>query len=185
MPDTKQLAGGERSDAPSGYKVELALSAWMSARARLLADDNDLAHDEQALAGLLGDETGTVDEILGRVLRAARQAKSMADAAGEMIEDMQARKARYARRNESLRGTAFAIMEATERKKFEAPDMTVTIRAGQPSLVITDEDAIPDIYVRVERKVDRATLLSALKSGHTVEGCELSNSLPTLSIRSK
>jgi hypothetical protein len=185
MTDTKQLAAGERSDAPSGYKVQLALSAWMSARARLLTDDNDLAHDEQALTELLGDETGTVDEILGRVLRAARQAKSMADAAGEMIEDIQARKARYARRNDALRTTAFAILEALDRKKHEMPDMTVTIRAGQPSVVITDEDAIPDIYVRIERKVDRATLLSALKAGHTVEGATLSNGLASLSIRTK
>ena len=185
MTDTKQLAGGERTDAPSGYKVEMAIAAWMSARSRLLSDDNDLAHDEQALAELLGDETGTVDEILGRVLRAARHAKSMAEAAGEMIEDMAARKARYVRRNDALRTTAFAIMEALDRRKHEMPDMTVTIRAGQPTVVITDEDAIPDIYVRTERKVDKATLLSALKSGHTVEGASLSNGIASLSIRTK
>ena len=123
--------------------------------------------------------------ILARLLRGARHAKSMADAAAEQIEDMQARKSRYQRRQETMRGTAFAIMDALGRNKVELPDLTASIRAGQPSVVITDETVIPDLYVRIERKIDKATILSALKSNLTVEGCELSNSLPTLSIRSK
>jgi hypothetical protein len=173
------------SDAPSGYRVEQALAAWMAARSRLLTEDSELAHDEAALSELLGPEEGDVELILARTLRAARHSKSMADAAAEQIEDMQARKARYLRRNETMRATAFAIMDAMGRTKVEFPDMTASVRAGQPSVIVTDEDAIPDIYVRTERKPDKSTILSALKSGLTVEGCELGNAPPSLSLRTK
>jgi hypothetical protein len=173
------------SGEPSAWKIEQAMATWQAARSRLLEEDAGLAHDETALTELLGSETGDIDAILARLLRGARHAKSMADAAAEQIEDMQTRKQRYQRRAESMRATAFAIFDAIGRAKMELPDMTVTIRAGQPSVIVTDEDAIPDIYVRVERKPDKATILSALKSGLTVDGCELSNSVASLSIRTK
>lgn len=174
------------SNAPvSPWQIEQALSAWNSARTRLLQDDPSLEHDEAALSEWLGPVEGDVDSIIARLLRAARHAKSMADGAAELIEDMQARKSRYVKRNEALRATAFAIMDALGKSKVELPDITATVRSGQPSVVVTDEDAVPDIYVRTERKIDKATILSALKSGLTVEGCVLSNSLPTLSVRTK
>jgi len=173
------------SDVVSGWRIEQALAAWLSARSRLLEDDPSLEHDEAALTELLGPVEGDVDSIVARILRAARHAKSMADAASEQIEEMQARKSRYVKRNEALRATAFAIMDALGKSKIELPDLTATLRKGQPSAIPTNEDATPDIYVRIERKPDRATILSALKAGLTVEGWELSNSLPTLSIRTK
>ena len=171
--------------APSGYRIEQAVAAWQSARARLLHEDDELAHDESALIELIGAAEGDIETILARVLRAARHAKAMADAAALQIEEMQTRKARYSRRNDSMRATAFALMDALGKPKMELPDLTATIRKGQPSAVATNEDATPDIYVRIERKPDRATILSALKAGIPVEGWELSNSLPTLSIRTK
>lgn len=171
--------------AASAFRIEQAMAAWQAARSRLLADDAELARDESALTDLLGPEEGEIDGILSRLLRSARHAKSMADAAAETIEEMQARKARYVRRNEAMRATAFAILDALGRSKFELPDLTASVRSGQPSVVVTDEDAIPDIYVRTERKIDRATILSALKSGLTVDGAELSNSGPSLMIRTK
>jgi len=185
MPDSKQLAGGERSDAPSGYRVEQAMAAWGAARARLLADDSGLENDQQMLEELLGDAEGDVNDILARLLRAARDAKAMADASAGLIEDMRTRKDRYARRNEAFRATAFAILDALGRKKVELPDLSASIRAGQPSVQITDEDAVPDLYVHMERRIDKQTIASVLKSGGEVPGAELSNSIPTLSIRTK
>ena len=175
----------EISRPPSGYRVEQAMAAWASARARLLADDSGLDQDEAALTELLGDAEGDVEDVLARLLRAARDAKAMAESAAGLIEDMQARKARFARRNEAFRSTAFAILDALGRKKVELPDLTASIRAGQPSVQITDEDAVPDLYVHMERRIDKQTIASVLKSGGDVPGAVLSNSLPTLSLRVK
>ena len=61
--------------------------------------------------------------------------------------------------------------------------MTASIRAGQPSVQITNEDEIPDLYVHMERKMNKQVIASVLKSGGEVPGAVLSNSLPTLSLR--
>jgi hypothetical protein len=175
----------ETSRPPSGYRVEQAMSVWTAARARLLADDSGLEHDEAALDELLGAAEADVEQVLARLLRAARDAKAMAEASAGLIEDMQARKARFARRNEAFRATAFAIMTALERSKVEMPDLTASIRAGQPSVQIVNEEEIPDLYVHMERRIDKQTIASVLKSGGEVPGAALSNSLPTLSLRTR
>ena len=133
----------------SGYKIEQAVSAWQSARSRLLAEDADLAHDEAALSALLGPEEGDVRDILARLLRGARHAASQAVAASDMAADIKAREARFKARAEAMRGTAFAIMDAIGERKIELPDLTATIRAGTVSAQITDETAIPEEYIRV------------------------------------
>ncbi len=170
---------------PSGYRVEQAMAAWQSARARLLSEDSALEHDQAALDDLLGDAEGDVEDVLARLLRAARDAKAMAEASAGLIEDMRARKERYQRRNEAFRSTAFAVMDALGRSKYELPDITASIRAGQPSVQIVSEDEIPDLYVELVRKIDRQTIASVLKSGGEVPGAVLSNSLPSLSLRTK
>jgi hypothetical protein len=55
------------------------------------------------------------------------------------------------------------------------------------SALITDEAAVPDIYVEVvtTRKIDKAVILSALKAGEDVPGAVLNNGLPSLAIRTK
>lgn len=170
---------------PSGYRVEQAMATWYAARARLLDEDSALEHDEAALDELLGAAEADIEEILARLLRAARHAKVMAEASATQIEDMQARKARFVRRNETFRATAFAILDALGKAKIELPDITASIRPGQPSVQITDEDAIPDIYVHTERKIDKQTIASVLKSGAEVPGAVLSNGLPSLSMRTR
>jgi hypothetical protein len=161
------------------------MAAWASARARLLSEDSALEHDQAALDELLGDAEGDVEEVLARLLRAARDAKAMAEASAGLIEDMRARKERYQRRNEAFRSTAFAILTALERNKVELPDLTASIRAGQPSVQIVDHEVIPDEYVRVTRAPDKAAIMADLRVGVVIPGVELSNSLPTLSVRTK
>lgn len=171
---------------PSGYKIAQAMSAWMSARARLL-NDGDLEHDEAALADLLGPEEGDVRDILSRLLTATQNAAAMAEAAGTMIENLAARRDRYKRRCEDMRGTAFAIMDALGERKVELPHVTATIRAGLARVIITDTDALPDEFVRVvtTRTPDKAAILAALKQGEVIEGAEISNGLPSIQLRSK
>jgi len=175
----------EISRPPSGYRVEQAMAAWASARARLLAEDSALEHDQAALDELLGVEEGDIEDVLARLLRAARDAKAMAEASAGLIEDMRTRKDRFARRNEAFRATAFAILDALGRNRFDLPDITASIRAGQPSVQIVDEDAVPDLYVHMERKIDKQTIASVLRSGGVVAGAELTNGTPTLSVRTR
>ncbi len=134
-------------------------------------------------------ETGLLDvqSILARLLRGAVHAGAMATAAADQIDAMQGRRDRYKRRNESMRATAYAIMDVLDEKKIELPDLTASIRRGTQSAMIVDEAAIPDKFVEIveTRKIDKAVILSTLKSGEEVPGAVLSNGLASLSIRTK
>lgn len=168
---------------PSGYRIEQAMSVWEAARERLLS--GELAQDEAALTEILGAAEGEVDDVLARVLRAVVFAEDMEEAAAERAKAIAARKQRYAQRGEYLRGVAMAIMDVTGKRKAELGDLTASVTSGRQVLRITDADAIPDKFVEVvtERKPDKAVLLSTLKAGEAVEGCELSNGSPSISIR--
>lgn len=174
-------------NAPSAWRVEQALSAWMSARARMLADDTDLAHDETALAALLGPEAGDVRDILSRLLQGVQHASAMADAAAEMLANLKGRQDRYKRRAESMRGTLFAILDAIGERKMEFAYGTISVSAGRETAIITDEAALDDRFVRVvtTRTPDKAAILTALRDGEVVDGATLANGLPVLTIRSK
>tara|TARA_R110000868_G_scaffold41986_1_gene142509 strand:+ start:668 stop:1201 length:534 start_codon:yes stop_codon:yes gene_type:complete len=173
--------------SPSAWKIEQAMSVWQAARARLVQDDAELAHDEAALSDLLGQEAGEIEDILARVLRGAVHAASMAVTAGDMADNLKAREARYKRRADAMRATAFAIMDALDRAKIELPDITASLRKGQIGVNVFDPDAVPDIYAEIvtTRKIDKATVLSVLKSGQDVPGAALQNGIPSLTLRTR
>lgn len=174
-----------RADPPSAWRIETAMATWGAARARLLSDDPDLARDEAALSELLGPEEGDVESILARLLRGAVRAGGMAEAAKGMASDLMDRHDRYSRRAEEMRRTAFAILDATGRRKIELPDLTATIRAGVPALAPIDDAFLPEEYWRVSRVPDKGAIVSAIRAGRDVPGAFMANGLPSLAIRSR
>ena len=173
--------------APSPFAIEQAMSVLLSARARLAADDPEMATDESLLADILGSDPDTCDamDVLHRVLRAAVHAKDMAEAADARAKVITERRDRYKRRAEMLRGIGFAAMDALGTARVELPDLTASVATGRPSVVVTDEAAVPDTFIRMTRAPDKTLIAAALKAGETVPGAEMSNAMPVLSIRSK
>jgi hypothetical protein len=171
--------------APSAWQIEQAMSALMSGRAALLANDPDLAADEAAMSDALRAETDDVFTLLHRMLRASVAARSMADAAEEMAANITARRDRYKRRADALRSTVFAAMDALGIPKIELPDLTASIARGKPAALITDEAALPDEYWRTTRAVNKAAINDAIKQGVVIPGVEMSNAIPSLQVRTK
>jgi hypothetical protein len=174
--------------APTAWQIEQAMSALMSGRAALLANDPDLAAiawDEAALSEALKPETDDVCALLHRILRASVQARAMADAADQLIDDMTARRDRYKRRAETMRGTVFSAMDALGILKIELPDITASIAKGKPAAIITDEAALPDEYWRTTRAVNKAAINDAIKNGVVIPGVKISNAIPSLHVRTK
>ena len=171
--------------APSGYAIQAALSAWQSARMRLLAEDPSLEDDEAALVELLGPEEGAVEDVLARLLRGVLHAEDMCDAAKARAALIKGRADRYQHRAETMRATAFAVMDQIGLMKCELPDLTASVRSGVPKVEVVDEALLPEAFVetRTIRQVDKRTLLAALKSGAKVAGAELSNAAPSLQIK--
>jgi Siphovirus Gp157 len=78
------------------------------------------------------------------------------------------------------------VMVELDIKKITAPDFTVSIRPGMPSLLVLDEAAVPSIYWQpVAPRPDRQGLLSELKEGGEIKGVTLSNPEPILSVRTR
>ena len=71
-------------------------------------------------------------------------------------------------------------------KKIEQPDFTASTRAGSPALIIVAEDTIPNTYwIPQLPKLDRQTILGALKRGVEIPGAQLNNPQPVLMVRTK
>lgn len=172
-------------NAPSPYQLEQAMSVLLSVRQRLLEEDPDIADDERLMTDMLEGETGDAMEVLHRMVRAALHAKSMSEAAKLRAADIITRADRYAKRDSAIRGAVFAAMDALGLKKLEAPDFTTGISAGTASVIITDEAALPNEFMRVHREPNKTAIGAALKGGAEVPGAELSNGLPRLTVRTK
>ena len=77
-------------------------------------------------------------------------------------------------------------MVELDLKKITAPDFTVSIRPGMPTLLVLDEAAVPGIYWQPSApRLNRQGLLSELKNGAEIRGVTLSNPEPVLSVRIK
>jgi len=168
------------NDALPGWKIEQAMSAYQSARARLLAEDPDADID-----AVLGAETDDVREILSRLLTAEQWSSAMADGAKAMIADMETRRHRFVRHKETARSVIFAVMEVLESRKEAFPHGSISISAGRPAAVIMDETALSDRFVTIKRVPNRAEIAAALKDGEVVDGAVMSNSFPVLTIRGR
>ena len=77
-------------------------------------------------------------------------------------------------------------MVEADIKKITAPDLTVSIRAGTPSVVITDERLVPPQYWEPrDPRLNRQSLAVDLKAGQAIDGAVLGNPEPVLSVRVK
>lgn len=173
------------TEPPSPRRIYEATLALAAARDRLLAEDPDLEADQRLFHDMVeGEAEGDPFAVLDQVIRAAIEADAMAEAAEARAKDMLARSDRYTRRCIALRGIVFAAFESLGIKRHERPDFTVSVRAGVPSVTITDESAIPETHWRVTRSVDKAAIRADLKAGIPIPGAELSNAAPSLAIKS-
>lgn len=164
----------------TGHALYLALSALHSGVQRLAETEPDIDIDPFTD---LPAEAHAVEEAIVKICRAAREAESLAEAAKKMAQQTAGRAARFEWQSDQYRGVAFAALDALGKRKIVAPDLTVSIRDGRPSVVITDETKLADEYVRVTRTPDKAAIGEALRQGVVVDGAELANGMPTLSIR--
>jgi hypothetical protein len=163
----------------------LAFSAihYKALRDQILAQDPDL--DEQTLADTVEGLTD-LHEIVQAIVRSALADEALATGLKGRIAEMQGRLGRLEDRASKRRQIARDVMTELELKKITAPDFTVSIRAGTPSLVVIDEAAVPSIYWEPrDPRLNRQDLTSDLKQGAEIAGVALSNPEPVLSVRTR
>jgi hypothetical protein len=149
----------------------------------LKVSNPELIEDDEAWLLSLESET-RIEELLAQIVRQIEDAKALVVGTKDRFEELKARKDRFENRVEALRSLAFKLMEAAELPKLELPEATLSIRSVPPSVMITDEEKLPDIACKFERKPDKTKIKELLASGW-VAGATMSNGGKSLSIRVK
>ena len=99
---------------------------------------------------------------------------------------MQDRLNRLEDRASKRRQIAKDVMVDLDLKKLTAPDFTVSLRPGTPTLMVIDEDAVPKTYWEPgEPRLRRQVLTHDLKQGEEVAGATLSDPAPVLTVRTR
>jgi len=164
-------------------RVGLAAVQYQALRDRLRAQDPEL--DEETLADTLEGITD-LHEILAQIVRAVLTDEAMASGLQQRMGVMAERLDRLHFRAAKRREIARDVMVEAEIKKVTAPDLTLLVRPGTPALVVTDESAVPaEFWEPREPRLNRQRLLAEVKHGGVVQGVQLSNPQPVLTVRTK
>ena len=165
------------------HHLALNVIHYRTLRERIQAEEKDI--DEQTLADTVEGLTD-LHEIVAAIIRSALVDEALASGLKERIKAMQERLERFEDRASKRRQIARDVMGETEIKKITAPDFTVSLRPGTPSLVVVDEAVIPEAFWEPQApRLNRQTLLSELKQGEPIAGVALSNPQPVLSVRTR
>src|SRR5690242_8429332 len=163
--------------------LNFAAITYRAIRDRIRAEDPQI--DEQTLADTIEGLTD-LHEIIVAIVRAALADEALATGLKGRIAEMQDRLTRLQDCAAKRRQIAKDAMIELEIKKITAPDLTVSVRPGMPSLLVLDEAAVPSIYWEPrEPRLNRQGLLNGLKEGADIKGVALSNPEPVLSVRTK
>ena len=161
----------------------VAAAGYRLIRDRIRAEDPQI--DERTLADTVEGLTD-LHEIVAAIVRSALTDEALATGLKGRIAEMQDRLERLRDCASKRRQIAKEVMIELNIKKIAAPDFTVSIRPGMPSLLVIDEQAVPSIYWQpVAPRLKRLELLSELKQGSEITGVTLSNPEPVLSVRTR
>lgn len=142
--------------------------------------------DDGFLLDVLEGETGLFEwleraDVL--VLDADVKADALKFMAETYFDRVMTRSRRFSQRAKQTRDLMQSVMEAAGIDKAKLVTGTLTVKDKPPSVLITDEDALPLDYVRITRAPDKTAIAKALKAGETVDGATLTNGGRTLAIR--
>ena len=161
--------------------LEFASITYRAICDRIRAEDPNI--DERTLADTVEGLTD-LHEIVAAIIRSALADEALSAGLTDRIADMQGRLHRLQDRASKRRQIAKEVMVELDLKKITAPDFTVSIRPGTPSLLVIDEAAVPSIYWQPsEPRLNRQKLATELKDGAEITGVTLSNPEPVLSVR--
>ena len=161
--------------------LEFSAITYRAIRDRLREQDPQI--DEQTLADTVEGLTD-LHEIVAAIIRAALADEALAAGLKGRIAEMQDRLDRLQDCAAKRRQIAKDVMIELNIKKITAPDFTISVRPGMPSLLVLNEQTVPSIYWQPsEPRLKRQELLTELKGGAEVEGVALSNPEPVLNVR--
>lgn len=139
------------------------------------------AHLEAVLGDDLDDQTAldTIDgetdaaDILDRLIWIAQQDQHHIDAIKEHEAALKLRRQRMEARVDANKAAMLSVLDAAGVAKVQRPCATLTRRNGSPSVVITDEDAVPSQLCQFRKVPDKKAIKAQIDAGETVPGAEI------------
>src|SRR5581483_1960159 len=147
----------------------------------LLVTHPELGEDDVLRLDMIEGSTNVM-ELLDKLIEADREIAGLEEGLEAVIERFVTRKQRFAVNRLGIRKLAMQLMEAADLKTVKRPAGTISIAAGRPKVVITDESLLPSPLIRIKHEPNKEAILAALKDGRAIPGATLSNAEPTLRI---
>lgn len=137
-----------------------------------LGESDDLP--AEVIANTLEALEGDFEAKAVQVAKFVLALEANADAIEGAAKAMGARSTRVYARAQSIKAYLHFHMQALEKKRIESTELIITRRANPPSVVITNEYAVPEkFWVQPEappKRLDKKALKVALEAGERVEG---------------
>lgn len=154
----------------TGQFLELANNEDLPAEAirdTLEGMEGDIKTNAASLADWALDMDGNIGKIDAAIERLQAKKKAITNRKAELVE--------YLRNN----------MEATGISKIQCPLFSITLVAGRDSVAISDENAIPDEFMRVKTDIspDKTAIAKALKEGQEIAGASLQRGQSSIRIK--
>ncbi|MBU2049858.1 siphovirus Gp157 family protein [Stutzerimonas kunmingensis] len=101
------------------------------------------------------------------------------------IERLQERKRLVTNRQREIKEYLRENMEACGMTKISCPLFTITLAKGRESVVVDDENSIPDDLMRVKTEIapDKTAIAAKLKAGEEVPGARLERGQSSIRIK--
>jgi hypothetical protein len=142
----------------------------------------EVEEEAQLLEDMLEGETD-FREVCTRLLRMEREAHAIANAIAAQVIALTTRQTRYSHQQKVYRNMIQSLMDAGGQTKVVLPEATISVSKGRDGCIVTDEAALPDEFVRIERIPKKTEILAALAAGERVPGAEKTNGNSHLTIR--
>lgn len=155
-----------------------------AAIADMLATYPELADDETLRADMLEAESD-LHRIIERAIREKLDADTLAAAVKERLSDLGERKRRSERKSEAMNALVHSLMEAADLPKLVLTDATISLTKPRTIVEITDVDALPQGFVRIERIAKKTELKAALEAGEQVPGATLGLGNSSITVRTR
>lgn len=150
----------------------------------LVSDNPELADDEELRVDMIDGETSAI-EFLRRVHRRMRKAEALAEGAKSEKDDAAERQKRFEKQADGYKALSLAILNAANVEKLVTPFATYSVLNPRVKAEVTDLEAIPQGFYRLEKKPDMKAIKEALEAGNELPGAHLTIGVHSLMIRSK
>lgn len=141
--------------------------------------------DDEALCDTL-EGLSSFKELVAATMRSSVEDEATAEALNNLINQMSTRLDRFKYRAKAKRELVEKAMIRAGEKRIELPDMTLSISARAPFVIVTESDKLPaEFWATPAPVVSKAKIAAALKAGQVVPGAVQSNGGAGLTVRVK